>query len=77
MANFILDELEQRRHLASKLLIGRVAVVADQAWIRAATRIESVILPFISYRTFTPDQRQEAFAWVAGPSGAELEAERG
>jgi hypothetical protein len=46
---------------------GRVAVVADQAWIRAGTRIESIMLPFISYRTFTPNQRQEAFAWVAGP----------
>ena len=46
---------------------GRVAVVADQAWIRASTRIESAMLPFISYRTFTPDQRGEAFSWVAGP----------
>lgn len=43
---------------------GRVAVVADQAWIRAATKLESALLPFISYRTFTPDQRDQAFAWV-------------
>jgi hypothetical protein len=47
---------------------GRVAVVADQAWIRVATRLESAILPFISYRTFTPDRRDEALAWVAGPA---------
>ena len=45
---------------------GRVAVVADQAWIRVATRIESAILPFISYRVFEPDQRAEALAWVTG-----------
>ena len=45
---------------------GRVAVVADQGWIRAGTRIESAILPFISYRTFTPEQRDEAFGWVTG-----------
>ena len=45
---------------------GRVAVVADQAWIRVATRIESAILPFISYRVFEPDQRGEALAWVTG-----------
>lgn len=45
---------------------GRVAVVADQGWIRAGTRIESAMLPFISYRTFLPDQREEAFAWVTG-----------
>lgn len=45
---------------------GRVAVVADQAWIRAGTRIESALLPGISYRTFTPEQRDEAFDWVTG-----------
>src|SRR3546814_19514808 len=27
---------------------GRVAIVADQAWIRLASRLESAILPFIS-----------------------------
>lgn len=43
---------------------GRVAVVADQAWIRAGTRVESAILPFISYRTFEPDDRERALAWV-------------
>ncbi|QIK78679.1 STAS/SEC14 domain-containing protein [Sphingomonas piscis] len=45
---------------------GRVAVVADQAWIRAGTRIESAMLPFISYRTFMPDERDNALAWVEG-----------
>src|SRR3569623_2911989 len=45
---------------------GRVAVVADQAWIRAATRLESAVLPFISYRVFEPEQRDEALAWVVG-----------
>lgn len=43
---------------------GRVAVVADQAWIRAGTRIESAVLPSISYRVFEPAQRDEALAWV-------------
>lgn len=43
---------------------GRVAVVADQAWIRVGTRIESAILPFISYRTFEPPERERALAWV-------------
>jgi hypothetical protein len=43
---------------------GRVAVVADQAWIRVGTRIESAMLPFISYRTFEPDERDEALTWV-------------
>ena len=45
---------------------GRVAVVADQAWIRWAAMAESLVLPHISYRTFTPDHRAEALAWVQG-----------
>ena len=45
---------------------GRVAIVADQAWIRLASRFESMILPFISYRVFEPDRRDEALAWVEG-----------
>lgn len=45
---------------------GRVAVVADQAWIRIATRIESAVLPFISYRVFAPEQRNVALAWITG-----------
>ena len=45
---------------------GRVAVVADQGWVRAATRIESAVLPHISYRVFEPDARDEALAWVKG-----------
>jgi len=43
---------------------GRVAVVADQAWVRVATRLESLLLPGISYRVFDPDERDEALAWV-------------
>lgn len=45
---------------------GRVAVVADQAWIRWAAKAESLVLPHISYKTFTPDRRVEALAWVQG-----------
>ena len=43
---------------------GRVAVVADQLWVRFATRLESALLPGISYRTFLPEERDEALAWV-------------
>lgn len=45
---------------------GRVAVVADQAWMRAATRLESAVLPNISYRVFNPEEREEALAWALG-----------
>jgi hypothetical protein len=45
---------------------GRVAVVADQAWVRAGTRLESAMLPNIKYRVYEPDERAEALAWVTG-----------
>ena len=47
---------------------GRIAVVADQQWIRAWTRIESALLPRISYEVYTSDQREVALAWVEGRS---------
>lgn len=43
---------------------GRVAVVADQAWVRAAARVESAVLPFIGYRVFEAEKRAEALDWV-------------
>jgi hypothetical protein len=43
---------------------GRVAVVADQAWIRFGSRVESAVLPFITYRVFEPQERERALAWV-------------
>ena len=48
---------------------GRVAVVADQAWVRAGTRLESAMLPNIRYRVYEPDERAEALAWVTGVGG--------
>lgn len=47
---------------------GRVAVVADQAWIRAGTRLESAMLPNMTYRVYMPEEREEALAWVRGTS---------
>ena len=45
---------------------GRVAVVADQAWMRAGTRLESAMLPNISYRVYEPEERAEALEWALG-----------
>src|SRR5574338_600135 len=33
---------------------GRVAVVADQPWMRVGTRLESALLPNFSYRVYMP-----------------------
>ena len=49
---------------------GRVAVVADQAWVRAGSRLESALLPNISYRVYLPNERNEALAWVKGTPAA-------
>lgn len=54
---------------------GRVAVVADQAWVRAGSRFESAMLPNISYRVYLPDERDEALAWVKGTSTASVGGE--
>src|SRR5690606_25556567 len=43
---------------------GRIAVAADQAWVRAGTRPESPLLPCGRYRVYRPEQRDEALAWV-------------
>jgi len=45
---------------------GRVAVVSEQRWIRWATRLESALLPHISYETFEGAERHRALAWVEG-----------
>ena len=45
---------------------GRVAVVADQAWMRFSSRLESAMLPNVSYRVCEPDERDEALEWAMG-----------
>ena len=45
---------------------GRIAVVADQRWIRAWTKIESALLPGIRYEAYRPDERDIARDWVEG-----------
>jgi hypothetical protein len=45
---------------------GRVAVVADQAWMRVLTRFESALLPYVSYRVFEPGERKEALDFAFG-----------
>ena len=50
---------------------GRVAVVSDQSWMRAGSRLESAMLPNISYRVCKPDEREEALAWTLGRQPAQ------
>ncbi len=59
---------EEMRHLAQvgRMLskMDRVALIADQAWIRAAGRIESHLLPSIDYRVFERAEADAARAFV-------------
>lgn len=53
--------------LFSKLdRFGRVAVVADQAWMRVLTRFESALLPHVSYRVYEPEECKEALDFAFG-----------
>src|SRR5690606_25167196 len=52
--------------LGSLRRFGRIAVVADQRWVRVAARLESALLPYVSYEVFPPDERERAFRWVVG-----------
>ena len=45
---------------------GRVAVVSDLRWLRWAAKLESALLPHISYETFEAAERARALAWVEG-----------
>jgi SpoIIAA-like len=54
--------------LGQRERFGRIAVVTDLAWIRWATRLESAVLPGLSYETYTMAERDQALAWVEGRS---------
>lgn len=61
------DSMPRAAAMLGKLgRFGRIAVVSDQRWIRWATKLESALLPHISYETFTADERHRALAWVEG-----------
>lgn len=57
-------DLTQAPSLARKLT--RVAVVADQAWIRAMTGFAPLFTP-AELKAFAPEQIDQARAWIAAP----------
>ena len=46
--------------------LDRIAVVSDEAWMRAASRIESALLPGVTYAVYDSDEAEAARAWVLG-----------
>ncbi len=48
--------------------LDRIAVVSDEDWIRSAARLESALLPGVSYEVYDEDEMDAARAWVLGES---------
>ena len=65
-----LSDLSHGLHYLTRLKqFGRVAIVSDQSWVRTISRIESALLPFLTYEVYTSGQRDHALAWVRGEVG--------
>jgi hypothetical protein len=60
--------LEEMRHLPLIFrmirAIERVAVVADEGWIRAIANVERHLIPGVEYEVFTREEIDHARAWV-------------
>lgn len=48
----------------------RIAVIADEKWVRKAGEFEGALLPGVEIRAFRPGEASEAESWLAG-TGAE------
>lgn len=60
-------DLKRVRDLLGKIdRFGRVAIVSDHGWVRWLSRIESALLPGISYRTYKVAERELALQWAEG-----------
>lgn len=44
--------------------IGKVAVVADQAWLRTVANIEGMMIPGLTIETFAPEDADKARDWL-------------
>jgi hypothetical protein len=45
--------------------IGRIAILTDEAWLRQASKVESMLLPGIEMQAFARADRARAEAWLA------------
>jgi hypothetical protein len=45
----------------------RVAVVTPQDWIRRVTQVQARLIPQMEMRVFTPQERDDALAWISQP----------
>ena len=50
--------------LTSMSKIGRIAVVADQEWLRTAAGVEGALIPGLDIRAFEPGEEDAATSWL-------------
>lgn len=59
---------EEMKHLPEIFRIvralGRVAVIADESWIRTAAKIESKLIPGVDYEVYSRAEAAHARAWL-------------
>lgn len=46
--------------------LDRIAMISDEEWIRSTARLESILLPGVTYAVYDEDQAGTARAWVLG-----------
>ncbi|MGY6552553.1 MAG: STAS/SEC14 domain-containing protein [Erythrobacter sp.] len=44
--------------------LDRIAIISDEEWIRTAARLESALLPGVSYAVYDADEAERAKAWI-------------
>jgi hypothetical protein len=71
---------EEFQHLPDLYRFSRqfsqAAVLADEDWVRALSRVESKMLPGLVIKSFRKDQRYQAETWLAQPRSNEQVAMR-
>lgn len=50
--------------------LDRIAIISDEDWIRTASRIESALLPGVTYEVYDEDEADAALAWIREEEGA-------
>jgi SpoIIAA-like len=59
---------DQMIHIPSMLQfvysLDRIAFISDEEWMRSAARLESMLLPGVTYQVYDDDEKDAALAWV-------------
>ena len=69
MADFSVSAIgDQLVHIPSMLQfiysLDRIAFISDEEWMRSAARLESMLLPGVTYQVYDDDEKDAALAWV-------------